>query len=82
MTSITSPEQLQEARVFKQLFSRYQRNRDLISVGAYSPGHDPQLDEAVNRFPSLERFLQQSINECATLEDSRQALHALVGGRT
>ena len=82
MTAITSPEQLQEARTFKQLFSRYQRNRDLISVGAYSPGHDPQLDEAVNRFPSLERFLQQNINESATLADSRQALHTLVGGRT
>jgi len=82
MTSITTPEQLQEARVFKQLFSRYQRNRDLISVGAYSPGHDPQLDEAVKRFPSLENFLQQNIDECATLVDARQALHALVGGRT
>lgn len=33
MTSIASADQLQEARVFKQLFSRYQRNRDLISVG-------------------------------------------------
>ena len=82
MTSITAPEQLQEARVFKQLFSRYQRNRDLISVGAYSPGHDPQLDEAVKRFPSLENFLQQNINESATLADSRQALRSLVGGRT
>lgn len=81
MTSIASPDQLQEARVFKQLFSRYQRNRDLISVGAYSPGHDPQLDEAVKRFPSLENFLQQNIDECATLAEARQALHALVGGR-
>ncbi|BBI47686.1 hypothetical protein HORIV_01070 [Vreelandella olivaria] len=81
MTAIASPDQLQEARIFKQLFSRYQRNRDLISVGAYSPGHDPQLDEAVKRFPSLENFLQQNIDECATLAEARQALHALIGGR-
>lgn len=82
MTAIATPEQLQEARAFKQMFSRYQRNRDLISVGAYSPGHDARLDEAVNLFPALERFLQQNISECATLEDSRQALHTVVGGRT
>ena len=69
-----------KARTFKQIFSRYQRNRDLISVGAYSPGHDPRLDEAVNRFPALERFLQQNIDECATVEESYQALHTVVGG--
>lgn len=80
MTSIAAPEQLQAARTFKQLFSRYQRNRDLISVGAYSPGHDPRLDEAVNRFPELERFLQQNIDESASLEASIQALHSVVGG--
>ncbi|WP_249979021.1 flagellar protein export ATPase FliI [Vreelandella olivaria] len=80
ITAIATPEQLQAARTFKQLFSRYQRNRDLISVGAYSPGHDPRLDEAVNRFPELERFLQQNIDECASFEDSLQALYAVVGG--
>jgi len=35
----------------------------------------------VKRFPSLENFLQQNIDECATLAEARQALHALVGGR-
>ncbi|KPQ25016.1 MAG: flagellar protein export ATPase FliI [Halomonas sp. HL-48] len=79
MTAITDEAQQRESRIFKQYFSRYQRNRDLISVGAYTPGHDPQLDEAVRRFPELEHFLQQNINESATVDASRQALHALVG---
>lgn len=79
MTAITDEAQQRQSRVFKQYFSRYQRNRDLISVGAYSPGHDPQLDEAVRRFPELEHFLQQNINESATVDASRQALNALVG---
>lgn len=79
MTAITDEAQQRQSRVFKQYFSRYQRNRDLISVGAYSPGHDPQLDEAVKRFPELEHFLQQNINESATIDASRQALNALVG---
>ncbi|MCL7929283.1 flagellar protein export ATPase FliI [Halomonas llamarensis] len=79
MTAITDELQQRNARNFKRLFSRYQRNRDLISVGAYTPGHDPQLDEAVKRFPELEHFLQQNIDECATIEASRQALDAVAG---
>lgn len=81
MTAITSDAHQQDAQQFKQFFSRYQRNRDLISVGAYSPGHDPQLDKAVQLFPKLERFLQQPIEERATIEDSLQALQLLFGGR-
>jgi flagellum-specific ATP synthase len=79
MTAITGAQQQRQARRFKQLFSRYQRNRDLISVGAYTPGHDPQLDEAVNRFPELEHFLQQNIDECATIENAQHALAAVAG---
>ncbi|MFY0989090.1 flagellar protein export ATPase FliI [Halomonas sp. C05BenzN] len=80
MTAIVGDEQLQLAQRFKRHFSRYQRNRDLISVGAYSPGHDPQLDEAVRRYPELEAFLQQRIDDCAPLEASYQGLASVLGG--
>ena len=50
-------------RRFKQMLSRYQRNRDLISVGAYAPGHDLQLDQAIAMYPRIEAFLQQSMDE-------------------
>ncbi len=80
MTAIVSGGQQQHAQQFKQLFSRYQRNRDLISVGAYSPGHDPSLDRAVALYPSIEHFLQQGIGERADIDDSQQALSALLGG--
>ncbi|WP_373183789.1 flagellar protein export ATPase FliI [Halomonas campaniensis] len=81
MTHIISDEQGQMAQAFKRLFSRYQRNRDLISVGAYSPGHDPQLDEAVQRYPALEAFLQQQINERAPMEQALHELAQALGGR-
>ena len=80
MTAIVGGGQQQRAQQFKQLFSRYQRNRDLISVGAYSPGHDPSLDRAVELYPSIEHFLQQGIGERADINDSQQALSALLGG--
>jgi flagellum-specific ATP synthase len=49
MVDVVPPKQMDQARYFKQLYSRYQRNRDLISVGAYVPGSDPVLDEAMRR---------------------------------
>lgn len=63
MTSLIPQEQFAVVRRFKQTLSRYQRNRDLIAVGAYTAGNDPQLDDAIARYPRLEAFLQQDIGE-------------------
>ncbi|AYH43097.1 flagellar protein export ATPase FliI [Azoarcus sp. DN11] len=63
MHSLVSPEHFELVRRFKQLFSRYQRSRDLIAVGAYQAGSDPLLDRAVAMYPRLEAFLQQRIDE-------------------
>jgi flagellum-specific ATP synthase len=65
MTNLIGPEQLDLVRIFKQLYSRYQRARDLIAVGAYAPGADPQLDRAIALYPRIEAFLQQRIDEQA-----------------
>lgn len=78
MTGIISPEQMQQAQQFKQLFSRYHRNRDLISVGAYSPGHDPELDRAVTLYPQLEAFLCQPMQERADMSRASSALQQLM----
>ncbi|HEU0277936.1 MAG TPA: FliI/YscN family ATPase [Rhodanobacteraceae bacterium] len=79
MTALVDPAGLKRANRLKQLFSLYQRNRDLVGVGAYSPGHDPQLDEAVTRYPEIEHFLQQAIGERADITHSRAALAQLIG---
>lgn len=82
MTSLVSPEYFDQVRSFKQLYSRYQRARDLISVGAYSSGSDPLLDRAIMLYPRLEAFLQQGMFECATHADSAARLGALLGSQT
>ena len=63
MTALIEPAQFEAVRSFKQSLSRYQRNRDLISVGAYAPGHDAQLDKAIALYPKMEAFLQQTMHE-------------------
>jgi flagellum-specific ATP synthase len=77
MHNITGSGHQQLARRLKQLTSRYQRNRDLISVGAYAHGSDPVLDQAIALFPKMEKFLQQDISERAGINESLQQLAAL-----
>lgn len=77
MHNLIRPAHLDAVRRFKQLFSRYQRSRDLISVGAYQPGSDPLLDESVRMYPALESFLQQKITEQSDYDTSLLALNGL-----
>src|SRR5450830_1920834 len=77
MHSITSMEHQRDTRRLKQLYSRYQRNRDLISVGAYAAGSDPILDQAIQLLPRIEAFLQQGIPERAGVTESLGQLTAL-----
>ena len=77
MVSLIDPSQLAQIRQFKQLYSRYQRSRDLISVGAYAAGSDPLLDQAIKLNPAFENFLQQDISERAEMGSSLERLFAL-----
>ena len=77
MTELVTPAELELLRRFKQHYSRYQRSRDLIAVGAYVRGADRELDEAVARQPQLARFLQQGMHERSDYAASRAALAAL-----
>jgi flagellum-specific ATP synthase len=77
MHNITQPAHQQLTRRLKQLYSRYQRSRDLISVGAYSAGSDPVLDEAIARHAKIESFLQQDISQRAGVAESLGQLTAL-----
>ena len=78
ITELLAPEDLARVRRFKLLYSRFQRSRDLISVGAYVRGSDPLLDEAMALYPQLEAFLQQDMHQSENYVDSRSRLAALL----
>ncbi len=77
MNDIVPTEHQQRARAFKQLYSLYQQNRDLISVGAYQPGSDPRIDEAVQAMPRLLDYLAQDQNTRHDYVSSVAALNDL-----
>lgn len=70
MPSVTTASHRQQAQQFKQMYSMYQQNRDLISVGAYQAGADPSVDNAIANYPSLVNFLRQSVDEAVSSEQS------------
>jgi flagellum-specific ATP synthase len=70
MTSLISTAQFEQTRRFKRLYSRYRRNRELITVGAYQAGTDAVLDEAIAAQPRFEMFLQQDMASRENYADS------------
>ena len=70
MVDIVADEQLKLARKFKQLYSTYQQNHDLISVGAYRKGADSAIDESIEKHPILNNYLSQGIHEHFSVTES------------
>jgi flagellum-specific ATP synthase len=80
MTNLINNEQLSIVRRFKLYYSRYQRNRDLISVGAYAAGADAILDRAIALQPRMESFLQQDIADKAQYAQSVADMQTILQG--
>ncbi len=76
MHNVATPQHLELARKFRNNYSRFMKSRDLIQLGAYVAGSDPETDRAIVLYPALQRFLMQDMREAATLEHSLQQLGA------
>lgn len=70
MQNVVEPRHIQLARKLKNVYSRYQRNHDLIAVGAYVPGSDRLTDQAIALYPQVAAFLQQDMHQRAGLRHS------------
>ncbi len=79
ITELLSRQEMDRVRRFKAMYARYQRSRDLITIGAYSKGNDPQLDEAIALYPRMEQFLVQDFLDKEAYLPSRQQLEEILG---
>ncbi|MFA6014131.1 MAG: flagellar protein export ATPase FliI [Gallionellaceae bacterium] len=77
MNNLVTQQHFSQVQKFKQLYAHYQRNHDLISVGAYVHGSDPLLDEAINKHASQVQFLKQGMYEADHYNTSMNAFAAL-----
>ena len=79
MPAITSQTHGQQARVVRRMLSAYTRGEDLLRVGAYRAGSDPELDAAIAMRPHIRRLLQQGTAERSSFADALAALAAVPG---
>ncbi len=74
MPAVCSPEHLGKAQRLRRMLADYTRSEDLIRIGAYQKGSDPDLDRAMQVMPNLRAFARQGAGEIAPIERSVPSL--------
>ena len=70
MNSIAAPEHKRAAGRIRHMMSVYQDNRDLLSIGAYKSGSNPELDDAIRHIDAINQLLQQEVGNKITFDDT------------
>jgi flagellar biosynthesis/type III secretory pathway ATPase len=73
---VDEPHRAAAARA-REVLATYERQRDLVLLGAYRPGSDPATDDALARVADVEAFLRQPREQKTSLADARAALLSL-----
>ncbi|NLW16923.1 MAG: flagellar protein export ATPase FliI, partial [Firmicutes bacterium] len=76
---LASPEQREAANRARRLLAVYRENQDLINIGAYKAGGNPEIDEAIERLPAINGVLQQVAMEKDNYQQAVAALLQAVG---
>ncbi len=78
--AVTGPEQQSSAIALRRMLAAHRNVRELVEIGAYVAGADPDADIALARMPQIKAFLQQRIDETTPTAESWTRLAALVEG--
>jgi len=77
-SQLSTPEALQAMRTLRQKLAIFERMEDMVSVGAYEAGSNPELDNIIALMPDIRQFLQQQTHTICARENSAQRLLELV----
>ncbi|MFI5895259.1 FliI/YscN family ATPase [Actinoplanes sp. NPDC051513] len=75
---ITTREQRADATELRRLMAAHREVRELVEIGAYVPGTNPEADRANAIWPRINAFLRQDLDERITPSEAWAALHAIV----
>ena len=73
MPAVTSQAHREHAGHVRKLLATYEKARDLVNIGAYVPGSDPNIDAALQALPRMTSFLQQGV-EFSPLDETLRGL--------
>jgi len=77
MPAVTQPAHREHAALLRRLMALYSRSEDLVRIGAYKPGSDPDLDRALNARAAMRAFVTQQSQEQVRLNDCIRRLAAV-----
>lgn len=78
MRDLTEKEHYQAALELVRLLAIYRRAEDLINIGAYVRGSNPEIDRALEKIEAIKAFLRQEVEERADFEESLRALKEVI----
>ncbi|MDD5169248.1 MAG: flagellar protein export ATPase FliI [Syntrophales bacterium] len=79
MTDIVDRETMEAARLVIQILSVYRKAEDLINIGAYVSGSNPEIDYAINMIGRINSYLRQGMDEYVCFDDAQKELRMLFG---
>ena len=79
MPSIASSEQQKMVSVLRNHMAVYQKNEDMINIGAYASGANHEIDAAIEINPAIIKFLKQDVTEVYSLPETLNALTDVIG---
>jgi flagellum-specific ATP synthase len=78
MPDIVTEDQKGRAMLFNEILSTYSEAEDLINIGAYVKGSNPQIDHALQNITNLRSFLKQGMNEKSKFDDTIELLNDMI----
>ena len=78
MIDLVPPEHVENAQKLRKLISVYQENQDLLLMGGYVQGQDNDLDQAVQKWPDIVKFLHQDQHAKFSFSDANKIMSELV----
>nr|WP_325050066.1 hypothetical protein [Cohnella faecalis] len=74
MNDIVEDDQKDAAESLKRLLSVYRDSEDLINIGAYQRGSNPEIDKAIQAIDQINAYTRQKTNEKVSLQEAQQRL--------
>ncbi len=78
MPQVVSPEHRRKAIAFNEILTTYNEAEDLINIGAYVKGSNPQIDHALLQISTLRKFLKQDMNAKSTFQETVDKLNSII----
>jgi flagellum-specific ATP synthase len=79
MPAVTQPEHREQAALLRRMMAVYAHSEDLVRIGAYKAGSDPELDRALRARGAMRAFMTQDAHEHVGFSDCVRRLAALAG---